>query len=73
MNKNKDELENELDAFFEKIYSSKVCWEMSCDNRKWIEKNKCENKDMLVNSTLILPLPSKETLKVNLQIKGYAK
>jgi hypothetical protein len=68
-----DNLETDLDALLEKVYSSKVCWELHKDNKVWIKKNNCKKEEELLSSSTYLPLPDKEVIKVSLYVKGYAK
>ena len=60
-----------FDSFFEKLYSTKVCWEIYKGESKWIEKNSCRTDEKIVDSTINIPLQDKEIIKLRLNIKGY--
>jgi len=68
-----DELKEHLDMFLEKVYSSKVCWKLYRENEKWMEKNECRREETILNSTVFMPLPNEEILKIGLHVRGYAK
>jgi hypothetical protein len=66
-------LENKLESFLEKTYSTKVCWRLYKENKEWLRRNKCRKKLDLLDSTIIIPLPNKDMLKTRLHVIGYAK
>lgn len=68
-----NKLETDLDLLLEKVYSSKVCWELHKDEKLWIKKNACKREEELLSSSTYLPLPNEEVIKVSLYVRGYAK
>jgi hypothetical protein len=72
LNEDKELIRSELDVFFEKVYSTKVCWKIFVEDEKFVDMNKCKD-ELILDSTVEFPFSESEIFKVKLQITGYVK
>lgn len=69
---NLDVFTENVDSFFEEVYSTKVCWSLLINNNEFAKMNKCKKKEHLLDSTILVPLPDTYTMNLTLNITGYA-
>ncbi len=67
-----DEVSVKLDNFLKEIYSKKVCWVLSIDNKEWLRENSCRIKESLMDGSATSSFPDKAVHRLELKISGYA-
>ena len=72
INKEDRDLQNNLDLFLERVYSTKTCWTLYKNNEIWMQQNICRKEETLIDSTVAIPLPSKEILLTRLHVRGFS-